>query len=127
MASTGTTRVDMITPDLQPKVLHAGDNYVGQPYLIITENSIIVCGDLNHGIVVTPDFGIGLVGPISLTTSPDQVSFCGGYWRINPMVLSCVGSSAAMPVPWLVPGTPDLIQASQDMQSAVSGMENYLD
>lgn len=125
-AATGTTRVDMTTPDLQPKVIHAGDNWVGQPYIVVTEEGIVINGDLNTGVVVSPDFGVGLVGPVALTTTPDQISVGGGYWRVNPMVLACMGSSAAMPIPWLIPGTPALLASSGDMNSLSHQAESYL-
>lgn len=126
MSATGTTRVDMTSPTLQPKIFHAGDDWVGQAYVAISEDNIILAGDLNSGITVSAEYGVGLSGQVSITTTPDQVSFCGGYWRINPLMLASIGSSSALPMPWLVPGTPQLIASAKGMASAVSGMEKYL-
>jgi hypothetical protein len=125
-AATGTTRVDMTTPDLQPKIFHAGDNWVGQPYVFVGQDNIGIIGDLNSGIVITPEYGVGIMGHLSLTVSPDQVSFCGGYWSINPLVLASIGSSSAIPIPWLVPSTPQLLQSTDDLQNSVSTMQGFL-
>jgi hypothetical protein len=58
---------------------------------------------------------------MSFSDAPDQISFSGGYWRINPMVLASVGSMAAMPVPFLVPDTPELLQSLTDIVSIDAG------
>ena len=118
------TRVDLLTPELQPKLLHAGDEYVGQPYLLVTDQAVALIGTPNSGGVADAPFGIGLHGRLSITEAPDRVSFAGGYWRINPMVLSCIGSSAALPVPWLIPSTPELIKAAKDMKALVQKVES---
>jgi hypothetical protein len=104
------------------KVIHAGDDWNGQPFLLVADEAIVLAGSLENGMVVDPDFGTLMQGPISLSESPEKISFCGGYWRINPAVLSCVGSSAAMPVPWLIPDEPELLKARKDIKDIVGGL-----
>ena len=113
---------DLITPELQPKTLFAGDNWTGQPYLLVTSDSIQVSGSLDNGLVVDPTFGILLQGPIHFSASPEDISFGAGYWRLNPMVTSCVGSSAAIPVPMLVQDSPDLLKASSDISGILESL-----
>ena len=72
------------TYELQPKSLYAGDSYQGQPSVAVTEDEIILAGDSNNVIRVDPDFGVLLSGNLSLSAMPQQVSFGGGYYRLNP-------------------------------------------
>ena len=118
-------QVDVITPAVQPKVIYAGDEPVGQPYIVATDSAIGIIGDPNHGVVVGPDFGVGIVGPMSFMAGPDQISFSGGYWRINPQVLSSIGSMSVTPVPFLVPSTPALLQSAADIDGCMSMMEGF--
>jgi hypothetical protein len=41
---------------------------------------------------------------------PDQISIGGGFWRFNPMLLSCVPSTTPTPIPVLVRSTPELLR-----------------
>ena len=77
----------------QPKVIYAGDAYQGQPYIVVTEDNIILVGDQNTVINVGPDFGVLLSGKLSLSAMPDQIAIGGGYWRLNPLLTSCVPST----------------------------------
>jgi len=45
---------------------------------------------------------------------PENRSFSCGYWRLYPMVLTCIGSSAAMPVPMLIYEKPKLLKSKTD-------------
>lgn len=53
---------------------------------------------------------------------PDQISIGGGYWRLNPLLLSCVPSTTPTPVPVLVKSTPELLRHA----SAVASARGYL-
>jgi hypothetical protein len=108
---------------LQPKALYAGDVYQGQPVVVVTQSEINIAADSGNAIHLDPKFGILLSGKsVSLSCMPDQVSLGGGYWRLNPMLLSCVPSTTPTPIPVLVQSTPTLFQN----QSAVSGAQSYL-
>jgi hypothetical protein len=76
----------------QPKVIYAGDAYQGQPYIVVTEDGIILVGDANTVVNVGPEFGVLLSGKLSLSAMPDQIAIGGGYWRLNPLLTSCVPS-----------------------------------
>jgi hypothetical protein len=76
----------------QPKVIYAGDAYQGQPYIVVTEDGIIIVGDANTVVNVGPEFGVLLSGKLSLSAMPDQIAIGGGYWRLNPLLTSCVPS-----------------------------------
>lgn len=115
-------RVDLTGPSVTPKVIHAGDDWVGQPYVLVDENSVRMNAGLGNGISISEEFGTILQGPISLSESPENISFGGGYWRINPMVTACIGSSAATPVPWLVNDTPEVLKAKNDLGSILDGL-----
>jgi hypothetical protein len=113
---------DLVTPDLQPKTLFAGDDWTGQPYLLVTADSIQVAGSLDNGIVIDPQFGTLLQGPIHFSAAPEDISFGAGYWRLNPMVTTCIGSSAAVPVPMLVEDSPDLLHACSDISGILDSL-----
>lgn len=113
--------------ELHPKVLHAGQQYNGQPYIYIDENGIQFYGDEKKVISLSSEFGIALSGLISFAAMPEQISFGGGYWRINPQVLSCVPSTTPTPVPWLVKAEPRLTKGSKDIASSVSYMRSFSD
>lgn len=53
---------------------------------------------------------------------PENISFGCGYWRLNPLVLTCIGSSSAMPIPMLVYGSPRILSAAKDMTSIGAGI-----
>lgn len=109
-------RIDLVNPgDRSPKTVHAGSQWDGQPYLAVAEDCIILAGSLDHGIISDPQFGTTIQGPISLSEMPEYISFCGGFWRLNPAVLTSIGSSAAMNVPMLVPDEPELIKFKDDL------------
>ena len=111
---------------LTPVTIMAGDTYVGQSYVSITEDGVAIVGDLKQVISVGPNFGLNLQGPMSIAAMPEQVSFGGGYWRINPTNLATIGSSAAMPVPWLVKAIPRLLQSKDDLGSVVDDLQSKL-
>jgi hypothetical protein len=109
-----------------PRLLHAGDEWTGQPYVYLDDEGVeIAAGNDDRGdkgITVTSEFGTQITGPMSFAEMPQNMSFGGGYWRLNPMVLACIGSSAAMPIPMLVYETPNLLKAKNDMQGIGSGI-----
>ena len=108
---------------LQPKAIYAGDVYQGQPAIVVTQDEINIAADSGNAIHLDPKFGILLSSKtVSLSCMPDQVSLGGGYWRLNPMLLSCVPSTTPTPIPVLVQSTPALFQN----QSAVSSAHDYL-
>lgn len=116
-----------------PKVIYAGDsmdsdgnNGNGQPYLFVGEDYCSLVGDDRHVLTVSPEFGISLTGEMAFSAMPDQISIGGGYWRINPLVLSCLPSTTATPIPWLIPSTPQLMQGSAAIASAVQAAESAL-
>jgi hypothetical protein len=109
---------DLITPTI-PRLLHSGDEWQGQPYLYLDDTMAEIGAGTNDrhdkGIAVTSEFGTQITGPMSFSEMPEHISLGGGYWRLNPMLLTCIGSSAALPIPTLVKGTPNLTKSSKDM------------
>lgn len=109
----------------QPKIIYAGDQYDGQPFLIVSEEDIALVGDKKNVISVNPTFGVLLGGRVSISSLPDQTSYGGGFWRVNPLVLSTVPSTTPTPVPWLVKDTPELLKAKKDVKSSVNYIERF--
>ena len=107
---------------LQPKAIYAGDEYLGQAFAIVEEDEIILVADKDNVMNVSPHFGVLLAGKLSLSAMPDQISIAGGYYRLNPQLLSCIPSTTPTPVPTLVKATPDLLRAKDAISSAL----NYL-
>jgi hypothetical protein len=117
--------IDVVSPQMQPKVFTAGDDNVGQPYIVVMDTAIGIIGDPNTGIIVDPNYGVSLVGNVFVTQSPGGISFGGGYWRMNPQQMSCIGSSAAAPVPFMVPSTPSILQASNGITTCMNMLEGF--
>lgn len=116
-----------------PKMIYAGNvplgdssTGIGQPYLVVAEDYIALVANSSKVLALSPKYGIGLQGPISFAAMPDQISVGGGYWRINPLVLSTLPSTTVTPIPWLVKSTPALLQGQDELSSAVSSAESGL-
>jgi hypothetical protein len=79
------------------RLLHGGDQWTGQPYGLFDDDGIeLAAGNgqrPNCGIGITPDYGTQITGPMSFSEMPQNISFGGGYWRLNPLLLTCMGSS----------------------------------
>jgi len=110
--------------DTHRRLLHGGDTWTGQPYGLFDDDGIeLAAGDgqrPGNGIGITPEFGTQITGPMSCSEMPQNISFGGGYWRFNPLLLTCIGSSAAMPVPLLAYDTPGLTDGADDIAEIVS-------
>ena len=104
-----------------PKVIQAGEQWDGQPYVYVGERCIVLAGQLGKGIIIDGNYGTTIQGPISLSEMPEYVSFGGGFWRVNPAVLASIGSSAAMNVPWLVHDEPELLKTRFDLAEMFNG------
>jgi hypothetical protein len=108
--------------DLQPKAIYAGDTYTDQPYIIAEGNAIHITASKTNSIDMSDKFGTTIGGILSLSMMPDQISIGGGYWRLNPLLLSCLPSTTPTPVPTLVKDTPRIVKAQSDVSSSVSGL-----
>lgn len=108
---------------LVPKLIHSGTDWVGQPYLYTDDSSIALNSKIGQGILVDNVFGTSVSGPLSFFESLENIHFAGGYFTINPVQLECIGSSAAFPVPFLVPSTPRLFAAANTVSSSVSALK----
>jgi len=117
--STSTNK----TPALSPQKMMAGNSYTGQPYIIAQQNGLAMVGDQKHVITVSPELGVTISGPMSLSAMPQQISFGGGYWTLNPLNLSMLPSSAVTPVPMFKSATPKLIRASSGLSGIVGAAE----
>jgi hypothetical protein len=106
----------------QSKVVYAGDAFQSQPYIVVTQDQIILVGDKTNAINVSPEFGILLSGKLSLSAMPDQISIGGGYWRFNPLLTSCVPSTTPTPIPTLVQATPELLRSSSSISDCESDL-----
>lgn len=109
------------------KVMYAGDLYEGQPYLVVTEDEVILVGDSTNVVNVSPEFGAMLSGKISLSAMPDQISIGGGYWRFNPLLLSCIPSTTPTPIPTLVKADPELLRAKDDISGGLDFLNSFSD
>jgi hypothetical protein len=83
----------LLSESLRQKVIYAGAESVGQPYLIVTEDGIALVGDESNVISLNPDFGINLSGRIALACMPDQISMGGG---MKPTKLGLFPSGAGL-------------------------------
>lgn len=111
--------------NLVPKLLHAGEDWTGQPYVYVDQNSVVVSGTPGQGIISDSDFGLTLTGPTAIFESLENIRFGGGYWTMNPTQLTCIGSSAATPVPLLVNSTPRILSSASTVSNSVSVLQSF--
>lgn len=116
---------------LSPKIFYAGDKPtgdestgIGQPYVVVAEDYVAIVASSGKVLSVNPNYGLSLSGPMALAASPDQVTFAGGYLKINPTVMSTLPSTSATPIPWVIKGTPPLLEGSDDLSSSTSFAES---
>lgn len=125
-ASPKDTKLWDLVDSSIPRLLHSGEEWVGQPYVYLNPDGVeIVAGNSDRpemGVAVTSEFGTQITGPMSFSEMPQNISLAGGYWRLNPMLLASIGSSAALPIPVLIPATPNLMKSKNDMASLGSGI-----
>lgn len=126
--------VSTLSDEMAPKVIHAGTGSTsdastgfGQAYISVRQDIVSIVAGLNNAISVTSDYGITLGGPISFGAMPDQMSYGGGYWRINPLVLTCMPSTTATPVPWLIQSSPKLTSGQTELTSSLSYLQGFSD
>ena len=111
------------TYKLNPKSLYAGDQISGQPQVIVTEDEIVLSAGTTNVIRVDEDYGVLLGGQLSLSANPRQISIGGGYWTLNPLLLSCIPSTSATPIPVLVKSTPNLLSKMSSLSSGMSFLQ----
>lgn len=108
---------------LVPKLIHAGQDWVGQPYIYTDDSTVALRSKTGQGIIVDNVFGTTISGPIALFESLENIHFTGGYWTLNPVQIESIGSSASIPVPTLVPSTPRILAAATAVASSVSMLQ----
>jgi len=59
--------------------------------------------------------------------TPDQISFGGGYWRFNPLLLACLPSTTPTPIPTLVKDTPNLLDGADGLSSVMDFLTSNSD
>jgi hypothetical protein len=111
----------------QPKATYAGDVYVGQPYVLVSEEDIALVGDKKNVVSVSPEFGILLGGKVSLSCMPAELAFGGGYWRLDPRHLSTLPSTTPTPLPLLTKAVPALLKAKKDIGGILKFLEGKSD
>jgi hypothetical protein len=115
-------RVELAEQQNSPKILHAGEEWLGEdyPHVVLTDESVRIIGGIDSGLAVDPDNGTIIKGNVSLLAMPENIRIAS-YWAFNPMLLCSFGSSAAMNVPTLVPAKPPIVDAKNDFGSLVKG------
>lgn len=109
---------------LVPKLIHSGTDWVGQPYVFTDESSVAIRSKIGQGLLVDNVFGTSIQGPLSLFESLENIHVAGGYFTINPIQLESIGSSSAIPIPWLVPSIPRLLSAAKTVNDSVSSLKS---
>jgi hypothetical protein len=124
-AITNDVQLPLFAPPgtLVPKLIHSGTDWVGQPYIYTDQSTVALRSKTGQGILVDNEFGISMSGQLSIFESLESVHFAGGYFTINPLQLEAIGSSAAFPVPFLIPSLPRLIAAAGTVSNSVSALK----
>jgi len=98
---------ETFSTDRKRLLIHPGDDPNNVSALYIDENHIVMVDpESKFSISVNRKFGIGIQGPLSIQSSPEEVRFAG-LWKINPLVLTCIPSTVYTPIPWLRQSTPE--------------------
>jgi hypothetical protein len=105
-----------------PKSIYAGDVFGDQPSLTVTDDGIYIAGSKTSVISVTEKYGVQLTGNISFSANPQQIYLAGGYWTLNPLLLSCLPSSSATPIPTLIKSTPLILSSQSGLTSCLSNL-----
>ena len=103
-----------------PKVMYAGDIFSGQPNVAITDTGIFAAASKTQVLAITEAFGIHMTGDISLSAMPSQIYIGGGYWTLNPLLLSCLPSTSATPIPVLVKSKPLLLTKHKSLSDCLT-------
>lgn len=112
------------TPVIIPKCVHAGTDWVGQPYIFMDQAAVAMRSKLGLGIVVDNVFGTTISGPTAIFENLENIHVGAGYWTFNPAQLESIGSSSAIPIPTFVPSTPRLLYAAQQVSNSVSQLQS---
>lgn len=122
---TNPVQLPLFAPNgtLIPKCIHAGTDWVGQPYVYVDEDWAVMYSQIGQGFSADNVFGNTISGPLSIMESLENIHFAGGYFTINPVQLEVIGSSAAFPVPFLVNSTPRLLNAASTVSNSVSSLQ----
>ena len=83
----------------------------------VAEDEVRLIADVSNGIVITGRNGVNISGPVSLSTSLENIRF-GGGWRANPMMQYQIPSTAVTPIPTMLCDFP-----GKDM---LRGFESYM-
>jgi len=115
---------ETFSTDRKRLLIHPGDDPNNVAAIYIDENHVVLTDPENKvSISVNRKHGIGLQGPLSIQTSPDQIRFAA-LWKINPLVLTCIPSTVYTPIPWLrqsIPETPkEMVQGIVTMAKLLS-------
>lgn len=111
------------TGALVPKTMHAGTDWVGQPYLFIDSSTVTMRSKFGRGVLVDNVFGTTITGPVGIFESLENIKIGAGYWTVNPTQLHMIGSSAALPMPWLVSSTPGILSSAKTLSNSVSSLK----
>jgi hypothetical protein len=111
----------------QPKVFFAGDQYDGQTVLAIQEDDISIFSNRTEGIAVSEKFGTLLTGRLQFAAMPHQMSFAGGYWKLDPRHLATLPSTTPTPIPLFVKSEPDLFSAQKVISKAIDTLMGFSD
>jgi hypothetical protein len=112
---------------LQPKAIYAGDVWNGQPAMVATDEDLILWADQTDAVIdLNAEFGVMISGKVSLSATPDDITI-GGYWKLNPLLTTCMPSTTPTPIPVLVKCTPALLSAADDLTSAFSELSQLSD
>jgi hypothetical protein len=108
------------------KIMFPGDVFDDQGYIAATDTGIFIAASKQQVLNITDKFGVHMTGVLSLSATPDQIYIAGGYWTLNPLLLTCIPSTSATPIPTLVASTPPLLASSDDLSSSLSDLEGGL-
>ena len=107
-----------------PKMMYAGDILAGQPSVTVTDDGVYLAGSKTNVINVTENYGVYMTGNISLSANPSQIFIGGGYWSFNPLLLSCLPSTSATPIPVLVRTNPPILNSQSSVSDCLSFMSS---
>lgn len=103
-------------------LLHPGELADFNPGLYMNSDiAILYDSSGKNSVMVAETDGIGLAGPLSIQTTPEQWRVAG-LWKVNPLIMSSLPSTLYTPVPWMRQSFPKPPQALIDGIVSISSL-----
>ena len=96
-------------------------------YMTVDEDELRLVADQNNALIINSQAGLSIKGKVNIGSSIQDVRV-GGAWKLNPMMMFQIPSSAVTPIPTLIydpPGT-NLVQGLSGILGQIKALASLL-